>query len=695
MKLPLAHLDVAIIEEVPLELWKEVFNVVGWPPSLGKMASAFEHKDVLEALTKDDPTDELLQALEALHSLGTAAGRDAIVSAMNDRRVPLTILPPNTGEREFVLHLFLAQRSDASLAEVFNRAQTEIQEGAEHRRYNEFHGKDSRPVDRFLTKQAALQQEILEFCRQTDMGEHVNVRGFDDDGDYVFTVIRSHHTKKPLAIVPGRSARTVIEYRPVHGDVIRYSAASGRLRVAARVSNMVDFYRHALGRVLFDDDKFFSGESVYSLRVLQETGRAAFDNHRVAGVGRVWMTECLWERGDRDLLHIRSSDCFRNIEELKLPLTEGTLIQAKLKVEVVGKSTRPVTVVIRQATSRIEVSQKTHEELIDQLVIGIGIRDARSGSSRLDIWALYPWRHPTHVWRALFGRELDRLVEERILIPIQLHSVSPNNGSERVLEAHNISPGEYIGVSRVPEIQSRSLSATDLDGLELNAEHLRQYLRKVLGSTGAEHPWDRKELIDLGFIQLAEYKFHVSFALRKPPNGIGDLVRSRASGAPAIILYPSTCKDGSELAKLVLNSSLPSRSEVIRGAIAVYGLETKLPAIFHAPEGTRLVVDTNLGKVWIDGIEIAGLQAGTQNFQFVETLARKCPSKVRSHDLAEAMASKTRVNQDGDTVVRQAKTTTKKLITAAMAKSEQEFNEDPFPTGPKCHYRCALSSYVT
>ena len=164
------------------------------------------------------------------------------------------------------------------------------------------------------------------------------MRAFENNGTYFFHVIRSHHMKTPLAVVPGHDARTKIHYRPVHGDILRYDSFTGRLRIAARVASIVEFYRRTLGRILFNDGEFFSGEPLCNLRVLQERGRSALENHGIANIGRVWMTECIWERGDRNLLHIRSADCFRAIEELKLPLLEGELIQAKLKLEVIGKS---------------------------------------------------------------------------------------------------------------------------------------------------------------------------------------------------------------------------------------------------------------------------------------------------------------------------------------------------------------------
>ena len=185
---------------------------------------------------------------------------------------------------------------------------------------------------------------------------------------------------------------------------------------------MVEFYRATLGRVLFGDDDFFSGDSVCSLAVLQQQGRAALDNHGVLGVSRVRLTECVWECGDRSFLVLRDQDCFDLIERHRLSLAEGTFVQAKLKVDVIGKSTRPVVVTVR-APSRIEVSQRRHERLIDDLLGAIGIRTAEALASQLDFWSLYPWRHSLPVWRAVFGATTDDLVQRGVLRRVQLKAV--------------------------------------------------------------------------------------------------------------------------------------------------------------------------------------------------------------------------------------------------------------------------------
>ncbi len=144
MTLPLAYLDVAVIEEVPVEVWTDVFETTGWPMSLAGKKNSIAHADIVEALRGDPPSDELLHALETLHEFGSEAGRDAIITAMNDRHIPLNTIAENSGEKEFSLRFYLAQRKNAALVDVFARAQIQIQEGGDQKRYSDFLGKEPR-----------------------------------------------------------------------------------------------------------------------------------------------------------------------------------------------------------------------------------------------------------------------------------------------------------------------------------------------------------------------------------------------------------------------------------------------------------------------------------------------------------------------------------------------------------------------
>lgn len=160
------------------------------------------------------------------------------------------------------------------------------------------------------------------------------------------------------------------------------------------------------------------------------------------------------------------------------------------------------------------MSQKAHEQLVDRRLNALGTRSVVPAKPKNDLWSLHPWRHPTAVWRRLFGAETDTLVRSGTLVQVRMESVPhpehPDAG--RVLDAHPVSDGEFYGVSRLGEIPSRSLSATDLDGLELAAEQLRLYLRSRLGIASGGMPWNGQELLELGVMEAGDQRLYVTYA---------------------------------------------------------------------------------------------------------------------------------------------------------------------------------------
>jgi hypothetical protein len=102
------------------------------------------------------------------------------------------------------------------------------------------------------------------------------------------------------------------------------------------------------------------------------------------------------------------------------------------------------------------------------------------------------------------------------------------------------------------------------------------------------------------------------------------------------------------------------------------------------------VVDTRLKKVWIDEVELSGLQPDSQAFRFVEAIARS-QGPVSSEELSSTLSPG---RLDGNTTARQAKTQAKKIITEAMGGAGRSFDEDPFPSAGPGSYRCAFPAYV-
>jgi hypothetical protein len=284
------------------------------------------------------------------------------------------------------------------------------------------------------------------------------------------------------------------------------------------------------------------------------------------------------------------------------------------------------------------------------------------------------------------------LIQKGVLNPTRLESAAAaeNPAAGRVLSAHPLSEGEYYGVSQTDEIPSRTLSATDLDGFELMPEKLRLYLRSRLGIANGGSAWDGNETLDLGFVELGVHKIHMVYALRQPTTGVGDHMRAHSSGALSVLLIPARETYKSELASVPLDSALPTKKDVIRDAISACSLTDSTPAIHCCPDGARLVVDTRLKKVWIDEVELAGLQPDSQPFRFVEAMARS-QGPVSSEQLSSTLSPG---RLDGSTPARQAKNQVKKMITEAMHGVGRSFDEDPFPSAGQGSYRCAFPAYV-
>lgn len=689
MQLPLAYLDASAIEEIPLDAWHDLFEVVGWPPSLAE-SEPLSHDLIRASFERDDPTEGLLLALEAVHGLGTDAGREALLQAMRDRHVDEAHLPEGCGERELAVRLFIRSKKDPSVADAVLRAQIKVQATAEHKAVHEFWGADARVVQDVNHSKTRLTKLMRAHCKEQDLGEHVQVEAFEDNGTVVFQIIHSDRTRKPLAIVAGSDARSMIEYRPVHCDVIRYEAAGGRLQIAARRATLIDAYVCLVGEALFDVGTFFVGEPACTLAVLQEKGRAALEEHKLPGVGRVRMTECTWQRGDRNVHRIRSHDCFEDIETLGLPIaSEGKLVEVKLKIQVAQQGTRPVTATVR-VPGRIQVSNTRYEPLVHTYLESIGVRRRATSAVALDLWSLHPWRQPPATWRAVFGDRVDELVRAEALVSVELESVEHPDRDGATLGIHALGDGEYYGVGLDDETPSKSLSATDVEGMEFEVAAFGAFLGEQLELPEGQVRVSDTNVLDLGSVDLGGHTFRPFYLLNTPAQGLGVQLRTKASGENVVLLVPRGRDPGSDLATAELPNPLPSRRALERALVYACGLKEKVSAIHHAPEGARLVVDTRHGAVWVDGVRVGGLAPDTHPFKFVELLARASPSTISSGDLSAKLSPN---RKDDTTAARHAKKEAKNAISEALVSEGREPIGDPFPNASRA-YRCALPAYV-
>jgi hypothetical protein len=318
-----------------------------------------------------------------------------------------------------------------------------------------------------------------------------------------------------------------------------------------------------------------------------------------------------------------------------------------------------------------------------------------AAGSKEDLWALYPWRHPLPVWRTLFGNMTDELVKKTVLRRVQLgavlHPAYPAAG--HVLRVHAVGKGEFHGVSDLFEIPSRSLSATDVEALELMPENFRQHLRTVLGITSGGVAWSADgDILELGWIPIGDEQLYVVYALRAPSCNVADRLRPCTAGGHTVLLVPANRPIQGQGATVVLDSPVPSRQQVISDGVSACGIAHRLPAIYRAPPEAELVVDTCRKKVWARGIEVS-LTPGSQAYLFIEILASSNGEPVTGEAITKALSA-ARLNTDGTTTARQAKGKAKNAVADALAASGVGDQDDPFPSCGAGSYRCVLRSFV-
>lgn len=688
MQLPLAHLDASAIEEIPLDAWQELFEAVGFPESL--VGASLSYEAILASFANDAPSTGLLHALEAIHSLGTELGRDALLEAWRDRHLDEAPLPVDCGEREFAVRLFALQKSDPAVEAAIVHARIKVLATVEQRSVHEFRGTVAGQVIRVGDAKAQLKERMLAHCKENDLGTHVQVDVFEDDGAWVFQVTHSDHTKTPLAIVDDGEARSMIKFRPVFCDVLRYEAKTGRLMVSARRASLVQAYVGLAGDAFFGDVTFFVGEAACTLTPLQAMGREALNAHNLPGVGRAWMTECTWRRGDRQVHRIRSVDCFEDIEALGLPISnEGELIEVKLKLQVADTSMRPATINVR-IPGKISVTPPRHESIGHRYLEEIGVRRPASARHGLDLWGLHPWRHPIDTWRALLVDRADELVREGVLVPCELNTVAHPDIPGATLEVHRIEEGRYLGVGSSDEIPSKSLSPTDVEGQELSLSALARFIGIQLELPDGQVRVIESNVLDFGPLDLGEFRFRPFYLLSTPPNGLVIRLQRMAQNDHVVLLVPNGRESSSDLAKAELETPVPSKRELFRSLVFACGLENLVPAIHCARRGTRLVVDTVYGSIWVDGVKIEGLKPGTHPFKFVELLARACPEALKSTDLSRRLSL---AREDGTAAARKAKRGAWRAIREALAAHGRELELELFPNCGGA-YKCALQSEV-
>ena len=648
----LEHLDVTIIEEVSDPVWKLILDDVGFPP--GMTEHTFSKDALIEHVGRGEASVDLIDALSAIHELGTPEAVDAMKAVADSHQVNLDEIVAHA-PRDAAARLWLAQRRDSALREVYTRIQMQAETRRSPRMYREFAGKRNARVPDWSVLLPRLVTEVRAWCRQQAYGEHVDIRGFVNAGDAQIQIVHGYRKQAPIVIKEDGRGRRALELRPAHCDVVRYDWKGALLRVSPKASavGVVEVYRRILGRVFFDDEDFFR-PAAYSLRALQDRGQAALEAS--ATVMRARVTDLVWQRGD-DILKIKSSDCLNAIASAGGNRADGSFLEATIAVVVPGRRTVRRTLHIK-VPNRVDYNRDDeHARAIESFLEASGIRTPDLATRSGDLWSLHPGPHPDRVWRDAYPHDVDELVRRQILRPMALghvqHPDRPHHGNALRVDA-------AYGVSIDDDVSPRVLTPTDVAGLGVDIMALLQSWHRSLGLEG-----DVRTLGDgvyiVGERSIDSLRCAV-VALTRPLTvdaaQLGRMIAASVTpGAIVGLLLPHGRASGSALTDVAISRLALSSREFWRTYLMATGGATAASAFWLAPPDMRLVLDTTRRLAWLDGV---ALILSEQLFLFLELLVAANNEPVTYDAIDEKLSS------NRESFARKVKDRLKKAIEASL-----------------------------
>lgn len=643
VRLPIGFHDLTLYHELSITSWRRLLKAVGSLGGPTGLATAnLNHEAIWSFLTShpDSASPELLDALDALEALGNDAGLEAIFEAAADIGADLKEWPEIEAVMELVLRLWLDAREDDALAQVLLRARLQAQGIRRRRRFHEFAGKEARNVAEL--DKATITERVREWCLDKKRGEYVHVMLYKVAAEQRIEILHGHILKTELAIT---DRPTPLKYRPAHADHVRYDGATGRLSIASRSSTLLPFYRELIGELVADDRDFFLSENVCSLRPLQQEGEAALgpDRHSVAGIRRVAVTDLVWLLGE-ERIRISGGDSFRGLRRLQVARpSEGELLEAKLEIDVIGR-TRKVTVHVRVPKTIDIRGAGSEEPIIEQFLTEVGIRGVfpDNNAEGTDLWHLFPWRHPERVWRQVLGApQFDALKERSYFTTVALSTVAHPEHTDvhGALSVHPIDPNTSYGVSMVESVPSRTLTPTDTTAYELRTDAVIAEVAARLGLLGSSQDLGQA-LWFVGRRNLApSVDVAVFLAMRQPPEDLLGRTQTLARSSRTVLLVPRGRRSGVfgvDEVECILPGGPFDR--VLIEIVDALGLRAEVAPELIASPDTRLILDSRRCVARLDGVLLTKVAAGTKPYQLLEALARANGGHVSNERLLQILS---------------------------------------------------------
>jgi hypothetical protein len=609
--------DAAMFMEVGLRTWRSLLDAHGEAARFA--GKDLTHQQLISSLLSGDVAPAFFSVLELLQELGTDDGRAHIQQIASEQNVALVVVAADVPPREFVAQLILKGIEEKAIRELLQVAQFSLRSEESPRKYREYVGAAVPKERRF--DGVKLKEAVERWCREHNKNDVVTTQVHFVNEQWYCQIVRGDDIKRVLE-VKDRSVVT-LQYRPAATDLLRFDPKTGRIGISTRYGQMIHGYRAVLGSCLAGDEQFFSGESICSLKPLQQHRAELFSDDRLPhGIRRISVVELLWRRGERDRVWVGGRDCFKILDDLEARLQEGEIVEARLSIAF-AYGGRPGQVALK-VPNIIDIKASGHESLIERFLDSVGIRGSFNddGTSQ-NFWSLFPWRLKEAQWRRRIGKSFDEMLRRNVLRPVPLAEViHPSHTTALAMEVVQTESGMLIGTSADMSVAPRLLTSSDVEGFELEPTLLAQEIQQKIGVQGVCRE------IGNGLWCLGQRTFHanasvaVFLCLRHPADTVAALVE-REARAPvrAVVLYPE-CGHNPIAPGVGVACRLPHGpfEEVLEKIILQLGWQNAVPA--HLWSSADLVLDPGKGDAWYHSTQLTELRAGTQAFNFALEVAR-------------------------------------------------------------------------
>ncbi len=683
--LPTLLQDQSTLIEVSLPTWRSLFDACGEPTRFRDRS--FSHQELTPSFVATPPGATLFAAISLIQEMGTDDGRTHIEQVAADMQIAFDRALSSHTARELIAHLAIRSQSEAAFADLLIRAQMTFRSVDSSRVSRLFVGSGDATAE--AIDEQDLKTGVSQWCAAHGKSEVVSVLAQKYNGDWLCQVVRGD----PLKLVPEIRERTVgtLVYTPAATDLLRYEPRTGRIHISTRSPQLVDAYRGVLGTLVAGNAQYFSGESICSLRALQEKGNGLFEANRVPGIEHVAVTDLFWQKTNHGKVWVTGKDCFHVLADLQANLSEGELREARLRIEFTGGGRGRVTL---KTPNIIEIKADPNQHLVEQLLDRTGLRGAFDidGAAR-NFWDQYPWQMKEPTWRRRLGGDFDRLVSDGVLRDCVLETVThPDHpGASNALDVVQVSPTVAMGVSTNAAIGVRTLTTSDRQGYELQVPHLVEHIKSALGLEGncAEISLGTG-LWRIGVRALAPNAKMTGFvALRTPGPTASALIAQAATGTTPLLLYPHDCNGIAGIASLACRLPQGPFYSLLGDAVVALGWQSIVPpSVWSAAE---LVVDLIQGAISFRGVHLA-LDVSSRSFKFGVILAKAQGAPVTHAAICEQISPS---RPDAKNFAKDTKREFVEAIDAAFdSAGRQRPQKDSVVGNPRHAYNLKVPAYV-